>query len=593
MAQVALPDDASEHQGAPESILIADCGAVATKVGLIDCAGGEYRLVGVTRAMTTVEPPDADITLGVLRAAAQLESMTGRQLLTEQGELLQPEQASGDGVDAFVACTSAALPLRTAIIGLSRDFSVASARRALASTYAVVEHTIAVDEESGRWGTTARDGRAGGPSAAVENLAAARPEVIVMVGGTDGGASTPLVEMANIVAAIGAAIEESARPLVIFAGNREQRATVAERLSDLEFRTVDNVRPTLDFENLAPLAGEMEAVYYQRRIRQLPGMERLAAWSTGPILTALTGYEKVVQFLARHYDLRVLGVDLGGATTTLIYADRQRTTRAVAADLGLGYGLDELLKHSGLERVARWLPNSIALDEAHAFLLNQALRPWTTPVLPADRQTLNAAAREAITLDISRAFDGELPEADLVLLGGAPLARGTGPNALVSLALDALPLRGVFSIAADTTGLAPALGAMAAVNPDAAAQVMEQDALLTLGTVWVPTLPALPGEAAGLQALVETPSGGRLDVQVAAGSLELVPLGLGQKARVRIPALPGVSSRLAIKRYVFDRELEGGAVGVIIDARGRPLPLGGALEQQRERAQRWLWEIGA
>ncbi len=577
----------------PESILLADCGAVATKVGLIDRVGSEYRLIAAARAITAVEPPAADVSLGVRRAIAQLETLLGRRFLSEAGELIRSEQESGEGVDSFVACTSAALPMRGAVVGLSRDFSVASAMRALTSSYVVVTSAIAVDEESGRWGTTARDGRAGGPSAAVENLASSHPDIIIMVGGVDGGALTPLHELANIIASIGAATDEGERPLVVFAGNKEARAAVAERIGDLmELISVDNVRPTLDQENLAPLREELEAIYSERCLRSIPGLTRLAGWSPQPVIPSLAGYQRTLQFLARRYGLRVLGADLGAATTAIVQTDGYHVSRAVSPDLGLGYGLEAVVKGNGIERLARWLPDSISLEQAHALLLNQALRPWTVPMRAEDRTVLDAAARVILAETAGRLTDEAL-EADLVILGGAPLARGTSPNALALMALDGLPLRGVYSVVADTAGLAPAMGAVAAVNPEAAAQVLERDVLLTLGPVLIPTLPGQANEGSVLRARVETKSGGKFEVQVNAGSLELLPLGLAEKAHVQIEPEPGVMLGMPLNDGVFRRDVEGGSVGMVIDARGRPLPAARDLAQQRQNAQKWLWEVGA
>ncbi|MGB8645319.1 MAG: glutamate mutase L [Anaerolineae bacterium] len=578
----------------PESILIADCGAVATKVALVDRVGSEYRLIGVTRTITTVEPPGSDIMLGVVRAISQLETMTGRALLNDQGELITPEAETGEGVDALVAVTSAALPLHSAVVGLSRDLSVASACRALASTYATVDTTIAVDEETGRWGTTAQDGSTGGPSASVEGLAASHPDVIVMVGGVDGGAITPLLELANIIASIGSAMEEGARPLVLFAGNREARAQVAERIgSTLEFRAVDNVLPMLDHENPAALQNELEAIFYERKVKTIPGFAKLSAWSARPIVHTLQSYARVAQFLARRYAFLVQALDFGGATLGWIRADAAKTTRALLPDIGMAYGLDRLVDRIGLDRLARWLPTSISLDDATAWWLNQSLRPWTTPIRPEERIVLNAAAREAMALGIESQRSSRHQEADLVLLSGAPIARGGKPSALLLMALDALDICGIFSIAADITGIVPALGALAAVNAEAAAQVLERDGLVTLGTVIVPNLSPYLAEGNVLQASVTTPKGGQIQVQVAPGSLELIPLGTGEKAQVEIRPARGVDLGVPLTKGVFRREIEGGIVGLVIDARGRPLPFTGTLDQQRERTQEWLWEVGA
>jgi hypothetical protein len=578
----------------PESILIADCGAVATKVGLVDRIDGDYRLVGVGRSQTTVELPIADISVGTRRAIGELESLTGRHLLSDEGILLTPERASGEGVDAFAAATSAALPLRVAVMGLSRDLSVSSAQRALTSAYVILEHCIAVDEESGRWGTSGSKARASGSSEAVEVLATAHPDLILMVGGTDGGAVAPLLEMANILASISAAMEEGIRPLVLFAGNREARAQVAERIGSLvEFRAVDNVRPRLNSENLGPLQDELDRVFYERRVKNIPGLDTLRAWSAKPVLTSASAYELVARYVAKRYGLRVLAVDLGGATTTLISADSEHAARALAADLGAAYGLDRLLTRVGLEHLARWLPASIDVNRAHAEMLNQSVRPWTTPVLEEGRLALNAAAREALALAATLPLNGYTRTTDLVLMSGAPLVRGGKLNALMAIALDALGLCGTFSVAADLTGLAPAFGALAALNGAAAAQVLERDGFITLGTALVPVMSGRQGDGQALQARIETAVGGRLEVQVAAGSLELIPLGLGEKARVELRPAGGVDLGSGAKDGALVREMEGGAVGLVIDARGRPLPFAENQDQQRARAQRWLWDIGA
>lgn len=573
---------------------MADCGAVATKVGLVDRIQGEYRLVGLGRAQTTSEPPISDVVVGTRRAIGELETLTGRHLLDDDGTLIIPERRSGVGVDAFGAVTSAALPMRVAVMGLSRDFSVSSAQKALPSGYFIPEYSMAVDEASGRWGTSGSDGRSSGSSEAVETLAESRPDLIVMVGGIDGGAVAPLLEMANILASISASMQDSARPIILFAGNRDARAQVAERLGGLvDFRAAENVRPTLDTENLGPLQDELERIFYEQRVRSIAGFETLSSWSTKPVLTTASSYELVARYVAKRFGMRVLAIDLGGATSTLIRADPKDAKRALSADLGLAYGLDHLVARIGLERVARWLPKALTAERAHEQMLNQALRPWTTPMLDEDRLALNAAAREVLSLAASLPLDEASQAADLVLLSGAPMMRGGKLNAMMALVLDSLDLQGTFSVAADLTGIAPALGALATINPAAAAQVLERDAFVTLGTALVPKFAGRPGDGIAVQARIDTAAGGHLEVQVAAGSLELIPLGVGEKARVELRPAGGVDMGEPVKNGALVHDMEGGAVGLVIDARGRPLRFADNLELQRERAQRWLWDLGA
>lgn len=593
----------------PSSILVADVGAVATKVGLIDLVAGEYRLVGATRTMSTVDAPHQDIMLGVRQAIIQLEALTGRRLLDAENALIKPTRLDGDGTDAFVAVTSAALPLHAVVIGLSRDYSVASAEQAVNSTYAVVDHTIAVDEESGRWGTTASDGRAGGASQAVETLALLKPDLVVMVGGIDGGAVAPLREMANIVAAIGAAMDESERPLVIFAGNRAARGEVAERIGGvMELTMVDNVFPALDQANPTPLQNEIENLYRHRQVEKLPGFAKLAAWSDKGVMTTADSYTRVTEYLARKYQLRVLALDLGAGATTLIRSDGSKSKRVVVEEISVGFGLDALVERVGIEKILRWLPAAFESSPVHAQLLNQALHPQVVPTHWQDLTALNAAGREVLRLSAEvwhTQADAQEPgaqngaaanvfsDSDLILLSGAPLARGSKPTALLLMLLDVLDVRGIFSIAADSVGLVPAMGAVAVVNPEAAAQALENDCLVTWGTVFVPEISARSGEPVVLTVQVEPARGGKLEADVKLGSLELIPLGEGEKANVELRASRHVKWSKNIKGSAFKREVQGGTVGLMIDARVRPLLRAETSERQREQMQQWMWEAGA
>src|SRR5581483_1279900 len=159
--------------------------------------------------------------------------------------------------------------------------------------------------------------------------------------------------------------------------------------------------------------------------------------------------------------------------------------------------------------------------------------------------------------------------------------------------LDALDVRGIFSVAADSCGLVSAMGALAAVNPEAAAQALENDCLVTWGTVFVPKVESRASNAIALNVKVEPARGGRLEADVKADSLELIPLGEGERANVELQMGRGVALGKASRAPLFKREVQGGTVGLMIDAHGRPLRLSDNLERQRERIQQWMWEAGA
>ena len=80
-------------------IVATDCGSTTTKAILIEFVNGEYRLISRGEAPTTVEAPFEDVTMGVLNAVGELEELTGRKILDENGKFITPSNG-GVGTDA-------------------------------------------------------------------------------------------------------------------------------------------------------------------------------------------------------------------------------------------------------------------------------------------------------------------------------------------------------------------------------------------------------------------------------------------------------------------------------------------------------------
>src|SRR5579863_4091386 len=104
------------YTGTANSLLVADCGSVFTKVSLFGLVEGQYRLMARGEAATTIKPPQEDITTGVIQAINVIEFITGRRFISD-GRILSPEQENGDGVDVFIATISGGGPLRLSVLG--------------------------------------------------------------------------------------------------------------------------------------------------------------------------------------------------------------------------------------------------------------------------------------------------------------------------------------------------------------------------------------------------------------------------------------------------------------------------------------------
>src|SRR5437867_622206 len=70
------------------SILATDCGSTTTKAILIEKQGDRYRLKVRGEAPTTVEAPFDDVTVGVLNAVREVEELSGKTLIGEDGKII-------------------------------------------------------------------------------------------------------------------------------------------------------------------------------------------------------------------------------------------------------------------------------------------------------------------------------------------------------------------------------------------------------------------------------------------------------------------------------------------------------------------------
>ena len=579
-----------------ESIVAVDIGSTLTKAVLIDVVEGEYRILANAEYPTTLEPPWSDVALAVHQCLRRLEQIAVRELLDKRGALVMPEHDNGQGVDAFVATASAAEPLRVAIAGLMRDYSVESARKATSATYALTETLLSLDGEPGKakqWDLPER----------IAALHKQSPAVIVLVGGSDKGANAPLLDIASAVAMACATWPEVNKPDVIFAGNGAARGQIAELIGTLvPLAVVDNVLPAAETENLAPLENELETFYLERRLQRMPGFGKIAGSLTLPVVATARAFGAGVRALARHFELNVLGVDIGGATTTLAVSEQDRFVRVQRSDLGVSHNIERVAHQTGMPNVLRWLPLVMSANEAWDRLANKVLRPFTLPETRKDLELEQAVAREAMRLTLAdlmqrwqtvqpQKYPGYLPTVDLLIGAGGVLTHAPFPGQTVLLMLDALQPVSVVNLALDSGGLLSQLSLIASVQPQAAAQLAGREGISALGTAICPIGAVPPGEVVVSYQMVYQ-DGGKVSGDVLAGEIEILPLAAGQKAELELKPARLVDLGQGKGRTGITTA-EGGSVGVIIDARGRPLVLPDDPEKRAALNQQWLYNVGA
>jgi len=577
------------------SILLVDCGTVITKAVLLEQVAGQYHFIARGEASTTMEYPWSDVTEGIRHAGEQISEATGRRFFDVNGNLISPELAGRQGVDAFAATVSASQPLQVVLGGLVRDLSVASAERAAAGTYSSIKAILASNGQMGRSNTEER----------IRTILDAMPDVVCITGGTDGGAVTPVLELVETAALSSTLIEPQNRPCLLYAGNARLRRRVVDIIGErAELRVVDNVRPTLSEETLSSAQTELNALYVQDKMRHMPGIETIIDWNPVPLTPTASAFGRLVQYLWHLGDPSkgVLGVDLGAANTTLAAVFDGQLFMTIRGDVGTVFGGEQLLQERGTENITRWLPEPMSAEEARGVFINKETHPISIQQEPRELWLEQALAREAIraTLEVARPgwepgsaqpYSHLLPLCDTIVIGGGALAHAPRPGQVALIVLDTLEPIGVTTLVLDSYGLAPALGNVAAIKPLAAVETLDNGGLVNLATVITPVGHARRGDTI-LKMSVTYEDGSTFRVEVRYGDLEVLPLLPGQQAVIELHPLRRFDVGLGGPGKAGKRRVNGGLVGLIVDARGRPLRHPNRSDRQQEQMKKWLWDVG-
>lgn len=574
-----------------ESVLAIEVGTAVTRAVLFDVVEGQYRFIAVGKAPSTAEVPFKDIGIGVREAITALQEITGGQLLGQGNNLITPSQPDGSGVDAVVAVISTGPVLRTVIVGLLSDVSVQSARRLAETTYARVVEALDLSDHRKA-------------DQQLDAVIRARPDLVILTGGTDGGASRAMLKTLEAIGLACYLIPAEKRPMVLYAGNEHLAGEVHELLDAHAgaLKVSPNVRPSLDVEHLDPASSELASLVVNLRRRQLKGVEELNALTGGMMLPTSYAQGRMVRFLSRQYESTrgVLSVNIGASAASVAAGFNGEVVLRTYPQFGLGENLSGLLQHTDIEGILRWLALDIDPNAIREYLYQKSLYPGTLPATSDDHAIAQAIARQALYLAVraarrdfpndGRAARDVLPPLDLIIAGGGAVGEGLSLGQSLLLLLDAIQPVGILPMLVDQNNLLPLLGAAASRNHFLPVQVMDSGAFIGLGTIISVIASANYGEP--ILRVKMTYSDGtdaRLDVKF--GGLEILPLPSGQSARLSLQPLQKADAGLGPGRS-GTVTVTGGAMGVVIDARGRPLKFPSDAVRRRELIKKWQYTVG-
>jgi uncharacterized protein (TIGR01319 family) len=309
-----------------------DFGSTYTKAVAIDLA--KEALVGVAQSASTV---DTDMTIGLQTTLAKLATAIGI-------EKVNP--------DLVRACSSAAGGLRLVAVGLVTTLTTKAAEEAALGAGARLVGTFS-------YGLGPED---------VKRIEQIGPDLILLVGGTDGGDTDTILHNA---AQLGGSKLNSP---VIIAGNKmvSHEAQSLLEAGNKEALVVENVLPELHRLNVEPARQAIRDMF-MRRITHAKGLDKAQSLVGGMIMptpmAVLEGAKLIAEGAEGEPGLgELIVVDVGGATTDIhSVADgfpsqedvivkglpEPHVRRTVEGDLGIRYNAPSILYVAGKKKVEK------------------------------------------------------------------------------------------------------------------------------------------------------------------------------------------------------------------------------------------------
>jgi len=567
---------ANSHEAG--SMLALDLGSFTTRASLIDIVDGQYRLIAAGEARNSAGSPYFDIRVGAAEAVRQIEAVIDRQLVDQNGTLIMPVQASGNGFDSLVILYSCVPEMKIAAAGLVNEISLESAQHLVSGIYGKTVEIIGLQDRRDTAGM-------------VDDILKQEPEVIILTGGTENGAVRSISRLTQLVQKVCQFTRRDQAPEVLYTGNSRMAEHVRSSLEQhTKVSITENIRPGMEIESLAPAKGAFAEIAFHNARRKINGLTELTDQSSTLPLQTASGMGLLVQMIheIKGGSRPVLGVDIGAAYASIALSRRKRLMD-VTLPLGTGWNVSQLLQNGKLEEITKWLPPSISPARILDVLSQKAIYPQIQPVGGEMKDIELAVLRVVLrTLIQNLQARWRVPASAMepILLCGKPLTILNPPGVALMAALDGLQPAGITTVMRDPHGLVPVLGAAGRVNPLLPVQLFDSGAIDHLATTICPVSKAPLGTPI-LRVKMTDEAGKDEELVIKQGSLAVLPIRFNQVVKVNLQGMHGTLVDTLTHSSNATLMITGGLCGAVIDARGRPLNLPKDAAERWDRIEKW------
>lgn len=588
-----------------ERILFADAGTTFTKASLLERNGSTWRVRERAWAPTTVDSPYSDVMIGLRRAIAKLERLTGIRLLSH--DRLIPGTHRDQGAGQFMATSSAGGGLQVLVAGLTEQITAESGHRAALGAGAVVTEVVSLNQANTDFGT-------------LERLRNVPCDMVLLTGGVDGGNISDVLTLAQLLAlaAPKPRFDAQGKTPLVYAGNVDARGYLESIVGDsMELICIDNIRPTMETELLHPVRSVIQEIFLRHVMSGAPGFKTLAIWAQDRVQPTPVAIGSALTQFAREGNRNILAVDVGGATTDVFSVIDGELYRSVSANIGMSYSIGNVLEQISPGMIDQWLPWIQDDGIIRNWHLNKMIRPSTLPQTAEELVLEQCFAKEAVSLSlehhrsivtslkgikISRQIGDvftqhgtghtlvNLMATDAIVGLGGVIANAPRLSQAVSILLDGVQPEGITDIFIDQDLCLACAGLVSTGNNGCETPFCGIQAPNLAGTCIAPVGPqAKPGTV-----MAEVVCGGDT-YHIVAGEISVIPSAnvSGNQLGTEISVLPhkrfdvgaGPGQPMAIK-------VRPSQMGLILDGRGRPIVLPSSPHQRVSKLREWYSALG-
>lgn len=255
----------------------------------------------------------------------------------------------------------------------------------------------------------------------IEDIREARPDIFLLVGGTDGGNTECILHNAAMLA------EMKPDFPIIVAGNRTAARQCQRRLEGCQVYLCPNVMPKFGVLNIEPVQKQIREIFLSRII-QAKGLSAVSRTLSGDMMPTPSAVLLAMELLAKGCEGEggigdLLAVDVGGATTD-VYSmasgmpEQMNTVykglpepyakRTVEGDIGMRYSARGVVDAAGLPRICAL--SGLSEGRAGELIDELTAHPDTLPARGGELERLDFALAFCAVEEAVRRHAGTMAE---------------------------------------------------------------------------------------------------------------------------------------------------------------------------------------